>query len=239
MKRILTFMFAMGIFTVSFAQTKDQFSNYNMMSFSYKHDKQWSAYLELQLRSIEDFTTPDYYEAKGGIGYNFNKNNQAFVGIGRYGTYKNEHINQEEFRFWLQYIYSQQFGKVKLDHRVRAEKRFFYYPNTDSHDNTERYRYRLAATLPLNKDKVEPGALYANAFEEVFVGPKDPFFKRSRTFVGLGYQFNPYVGTNLGYIFQKEFSNSGNKNLHFIYLSLNFTFDRLKFNETHHIPVAD
>ena len=29
--------------------------------------------LELQERSIEDFSKPDYYEIKGGIGYNLDK----------------------------------------------------------------------------------------------------------------------------------------------------------------------
>jgi hypothetical protein len=35
------------------------------------------AYLELQTRSIEEFSKPDY-EVKGGIGYNIDKNNQPF-----------------------------------------------------------------------------------------------------------------------------------------------------------------
>lgn len=221
------------------AQTEEHFSNYNMVSFSYKHNKKWSAYLELQSRSIEDFSTPDYYEIKGGIGYNLNKNNQAFVGIGRYGTYKDRKFSQEEFRVWLQYIYSHNINNIKIDHRLRAEKRFYYYPITDKTDNAERFRYRLSATLPLNNKKIEPGTFFVNAFEELFLGEYNPTLKRSRTFAGFGYQINPYIGTNVGYIFQKEFSNSGNKNLHFIYLSLNFSFDRLKFNETHHLPVAD
>ncbi|MBS1550087.1 MAG: DUF2490 domain-containing protein [Bacteroidetes bacterium] len=237
MNRVLILLFFIS--TLMKAQTEDRFSNYVMMSFSYKHDKQWSAYLELQARSIEKFSTPDYYELKGGIGYNLNKNNQAFVGIGKYGTYKNDKMSQEEFRIWAQYTYSQQWNKLKIDHRVRAEKRFYYYPQTDKTDQGERFRYRISGTYPLNKEKIEPGTLFANVFEEIFVGEYEPFLKRSRTFAGLGYQINPYMGTNLGYIFQKEFSNSGNKNIHFIYLSLNFSFDRLKYNESHTIPVAD
>ena len=53
------------------------------------------------------------------------------------------------------------------------------------------------------------------------------------------FQFNDYVNANAGYLWQREFTTTGNRNLHFLYFALNFTFDRLKFNEMHHIPIAD
>lgn len=235
-KTLILFAF---ISTIAYSQTKEHLSDFTMMSFTYKHDKKWMAYLELQSRSIEDFSTPDYYEVKGGIGYNIDKNNQPFIGIGRYGTYKNSKFYQEEFRIWLQYLFSHKLGKVKFDHRARAEKRFFYFPQKDITDNTSRFRYRLALTLPLNKEKVESNTIFLNAFDEMFVGPNAPTFKRNRVFGGIGYQLNDYIGANLGYLWQREFATSGNRNLHFLYLGLNFTFDRLKYNETHHIPIAD
>lgn len=210
-----------------------------MLSFTYKHDKKWMAYLELQDRAIEEFSKPDYYEVKGGIGYNLDKNNQVFIGLGRYGTYKNSQFSQEEFRIWLQYIFSQKINKLKIDNRLRAEKRYFYYPLKNYTDQAVRYRYRLALTYPLNKDKVEPGTLFVNGFDEIFLGANAPTLKRNRVFGGLGYQFNDYIGSNIGYLWQREFSTNGNRNLHFLYIGFNFTFDRLKYNETHHIPVAD
>jgi len=227
------------IFGLSFGQNSEHLSDFNMLSFSYKHNKHWSAYVELQERSIEKFSNPDYYEVKGGIGYNLDNVNQVFVGVGKYGTYKNSQISQEEFRLWLQYIYSQKINRLKIDHRIRLEKRFFYFPQTDLSDNTERYRYRMTLTLPINKDKIEKNSLFVNAFDEVFFGPEAPAFKRNRVFGGLGYQITDNFGANLGYLWQREFSNAGNKNLHFLYLGLNFSFDRLKFNEKHHVPVAD
>ncbi|MEN9487627.1 MAG: hypothetical protein RIR56_1316, partial [Bacteroidota bacterium] len=176
---------------------------------------------------------------KGGIGYNIDKNNQPLIGLGRYGTYKDSKFYQEELRVWLQYIFSQKINKLKIDHRLRAEKRFFYYPQKDITDNTSRFRYRMALTLPINKDKVEPNTVFVNAFDEIFVGPNAPTFKRNRVFGGFGYQFNDYVNANAGYLWQREFTTTGNRNLHFFYFALNFTFDRLKFNEMHHIPIAD
>lgn len=235
-KTLILFAF---ISTWAYSQTSEHLSNFTMTSFTYKHDKKWMAYLELQARSIEDFSKPDYYEVKGGVGYNIDKNNQPFVGIGRYGTYKDSKFYQEELRIWLQYLFSQKLGKIKIDHRGRAEKRFYYYPQKGSTDNTSRFRYRMALTLPINKEKVESNTLFVNAFDEVFFGPNLPNFKRNRVFGGLGYQLNDYVGANLGYLWQREFATSGNRNLHFLYFGLNFTFDRLKYNETHHIPIVD
>ena len=237
MKKLLILFILIGYFAS--AQTDEHLSSFNMVSFTYKRDKKWMAYLELQDRAIEEFSKPDYYEVKGGIGYNIDKNNQPFIGIGRYGTYKESKFYQEEFRIWLQYIFSQKISKLKIDHRLRAEKRFFYFPQSGLADNTSRFRYRMALTLPLNKEKIEPNTFFLNAFEEVFAGPNAPNFKRNRLFGGFGYQLNDYIGANMGYMWQREFANSGNRSLHFLYFALNFTFDRLKYNEMHQIPVAD
>lgn len=228
MKRIL---FLIGIFAVQwiFAQTnpREHISSFNVATLTYKHDENWQALLELQSRGIEDFVKIDYYEVKGGIGYNIG-NHQPFVGIGTYGTYRNSKFYQREMRLWLQYIYSHNIDRLKLDHRVRAEKRFFSYPQTDTEENTERYRYRLAASVPLNNEKMQANTFYVNAFEELFFGPELPAFKRNRLFGGVGYVYSRNVSANLGYMWQREFSASGQRNLHFMYFALNFTIDRLK-----------
>ena len=235
------FLFLSLFLSAQNTEFKEHISNFNMTSFTYTHDKKWSAYLEVQLRSVEDFMLPDYYEAKGGIGYNFNKNNQLFVGTGRYGTYRESKFYQREMRLWLQYIFSHKINRVKIDHRLRAEKRFFYFPQDDSNTNDERYRYRLALTVPLNKDKIETGTIFFNTFEEIFVGPKNPdTFKRNRFFSGFGYQLNDFTNANIGYMWQQENSSvKGDRNYHSVYFGLNFTFDRLKDMDRHAIPVAD
>lgn len=220
---------------------KQHISNFNMMSFTYKHDNKWSFYVEIQQRSIDDYMLPDYYEVKGGPAYNFNKNNQVLLGFGRYGTYRDSKFYQREYRLWIQYVLSQKINRVKLDHRLRAEKRYFYFPMQDDESNDERYRYRLAVTVPINHEKMAPGTFFFNTFEEIFLGPKDPdTFKRNRFFSGFGYQFSPVVNSNIGYMWQKEYSAvRGDRNYHFVYFAVNFTFDRKKFYETDQIPMVD
>lgn len=239
-KILLLFLFA-GVL-LSAQKAENHVSNFNMTSFTYKHNQKWSLYAELQMRSIEDFMQPDYYEMKGGPMFNINRKNQVMLGIGKYGTYREARFYQRETRLWLQYVLSHSISRVKIDHRVRAEKRFFYFPQTEAQSNDERYRYRLALTIPLTKAKLEPGVLFFNTFEEVFFGPKNPdTFKRNRFFSGLGYQVNQVTNANIGYMWQKELSSvNPDRNYHFIYFGINFTYDRLKDQEGgYSVPVAD
>ncbi len=194
-------------------------------------------YGELQERSVESFNQPDYYEIKGGTGYNLNKQNQAFIGLGRYANYTNSNLSKEEFRIWLQYTYSFNVEKLKIDNRVRAEKRFFHDPVKDLNTNDERYRYRLAATYPLNNPKLDPKTFYINAFDEIFVGPTNDLFKRNRIFGGMGYVFTENITTNLGYLWQRELYPTA-KNLHFLYLGINFTLSK-HTKTVEHLNVAD
>lgn len=242
----LKFMRKLNIFLVIFfcinagAQTnpREHISSFNMTSLTYKFDQNWMAYLELQARGIEDYSKIDYYEMKGGIGYNIGKH-QPFIGVGKYGTYRNSRFYQNELRLWLQYIYSHGLLHGKIDHRLRAEKRFYKYPQTDATANTERYRYRMSVTYPLNSKKITTNTLFANAFEEVFFGPELPTFKRNRLFGGLGYVFSPNVSTNLGYMWQREFNAQSTRNLHFLYFALNFTLKNGDIDVPAGIPVAD
>lgn len=233
-KNVLLFLFS-GV--LAFGQ--DHLSSFNVVSVNYKMSPKWSAFVEGQLRSRRDYSVIDYYEIKGGVGYNFIKNNQLFVGLGRYGTYENKKFSQEEFRLWLQYTLSQRLGRVKFDHRVRLEKRFFHNPIDDINTEAVRYRYRLSATLPINNTKVQEKTLFVNAFEEVFFGKGEPNFKRNRTFAGVGYQFNNSLSATTGYMFQREFSKSGNDNFHFLYFSLNFTIDATDEEKDFIIPMFD
>lgn len=240
MKNIfLFFLFLTALTANAQSNPREHISSFNMASFTYKHDKHWMLYIELQERGIEDFSKIDYYEMKGGIGYNITRQHQPFIGVGKYGTYRNSRMYQEEFRMWLQYIFSHNISRVKTDHRLRAEKRFFTFPQNGKKEDTERYRYRLTATLPLNSEKVKPGVFFINGYDEVFIGPEFPTFKRNRVFGGAGYMFSDNLSTNLGYLWQREFGASSNRNLHFLYFALNFTFDRNEEKSGDHVPIAD
>ncbi len=205
---------------------QEHISSFNSVTVTYKFHPKFYLYAEGQLRGIEDFSYPDYYEIKGGIGYNLTKNHKPFIGIGRYGNYKNHIMDKEEFRVWLQDVIDVKYGKFKFENRFRAEKSWFYEPVKDVHSDRIRLRYRLNISVPLNAESVKPGTIFANAYDEVFfVTTEKPLFARNRVFGGFGYQIDENFGIATGYLWQREFAKSGNKNIHFLYLALNITID--------------
>lgn len=238
MKKNFTFLILIFVITLLFGQ-KENPSSFNTLTVTYKFHPKFFLFAEGQIRGIEDFSYPDYYEIKGGIGYNLTKNHKPFIGIGRYGNYKNKQFSKEEFRVWLQDVVDVKLGKFKFENRVRAEKSWFYEPQIDKHSDRIRLRYRLNISVPLNSEFVKPGTLFANAFEEVFfITTEKPLFSRSRLYGGFGYQIDENFGIASGYVWQREFAQSGNRNLHFIYLALNINIDN-SAEKSYQFPGAD
>ncbi|SHE39917.1 DUF2490 domain-containing protein [Chryseobacterium takakiae] len=220
---------------------QEHISSFNALTITYKFHPKFFLYAEGQSRGIQEYTYPDYYEIKGGLGYNLTKNHKPFIGLGRYATYKDRKINREEFRVWLQDVIDFKKGIVKFENRLRAEKSWFYEPQTGKSSERMRYRYRLNISVPLNAKEVKKGTVFANVYDEIFlVSPMKPTFARNRVYGGFGYQIDDYFGVLGGYLWQREFEASGNKNFHFVYLALNINIDATKHpKKTYDFPGAD
>ena len=216
-----------SLLMLNLSAQKENISSYNVITINYKHNSKIFAYAEGQLRGIEEFSYPDYYELKGGIGYNLTENHKPLIGIGRYVNYKNHSLEKEEFRVWLQDTYDIKTGKFKFENRFRAEKSWFYNTQEDAHSDRIRLRYRLNVSVPLNTEKVEIGTLSAMAYDEVFfVATDNPLFARNRLFGGFSYQIDDHFALTSGYLWQREFAEFSNKNIHFVYLGLSVNIDR-------------
>ncbi len=238
----MKFIISLGVVLVmNFYNAQEHISAFNALTVTYKFHPKFFLYAEGQSRGIEEYTYPDYYEIKGGVGYNLTKSHKPFIGLGRYATYKDHAIDKEEFRVWLQDIIDFKKGVVKFENRFRAEKSWFYEPKTDKSSERMRYRYRLNISVPLNAKKIEPGTLFANVYDEVFfVSPIKPAFARNRLYGGFGYQADETFGIVSGYLWQREFDAKGNKNVHFVYLALNINIDGTGHEQkTYHFPGAD
>lgn len=220
---------------------QEHISSFNALTITYKFHPKFFVYAEGQSRGIQEYTYPDYYEIKGGLGYNLTKNHKPFIGLGRYATYKDQKINKEEFRVWLQDVIDFKKGIVKFENRLRAEKSWFYEPQSGKSSERMRYRYRLNISVPLNAKEVKKGTVFANVYDEIFlVSPMKPTFARNRVYGGFGYQIDDYFGILGGYLWQREFEASGNKNFHFVYLALNINIDATKHpKKTFDFPGAD
>ncbi len=229
------------LLSLSFFKAQEHISSFNAVTLTYKFHPKFFIYGEGQLRGNEDYAYPDYYEIKGGIGYNLTKNHKPFVGLGRYVNYKDKKLSREEFRVWLQDVIDVKKGIVKFENRFRVEKSWFYEPQTDNTSQRMRYRYRLNVSVPLNAKEIKKGTVFANAYDELFlVTPMKPTFARNRVYGGFGYQIDDYFGIVSGYLWQREFEAKGNKNLHFIYLALNINIDGTNHEvKTYDFPGAD
>lgn len=217
------FLFLFIINNSIFSQS-DNLSSFTTLSVTYKFHKNWYTNIETQARSIAEFQKIDYYEIKGGIGYNFNSSNQAFIGSGRYANYSKNKLSREELRFWLQYNYSKVISRFKIEQRFRAEKRFFHNPVTDVNTNTERFRYRLNVICPINNTKIEAKTFFVNSYDELFIATDQPTISRNRIYFGGGYQLNTTIGFSLGYLFQRDFSTV-NTNTNFLFSGCTITIN--------------
>jgi|SRR5690554_16681 len=107
-----------------------------------------------------------------------------------------------EPRIWHQYMFIMPFGRVVLAHRLRVEHRWSRGFDFDSkYIFRNRFRYKINASIPLNKPKLEPGAFYFTPDIEVIL-------QSGKTIVD-----NPLedlrIYPQLGYIFSKRLKVGG------------------------------
>ena len=187
-------------------------------------EHRWGGYLEAQNRNYSITDRFYYYEVKGGVSYNIDKNNIALLGIGRYVTYDFEDVDDgptlQEFRFWQQFVSNQYLGRIKFEHRYRIEQRWF---NTGYRN---RFRYRLSANIPINKPKVEPGTLFGIVYDELFFNNKAPNFERNRVAALLGYQFSKQVSIQTGLLNQYNITSTTNNRKYYFLLNAIYNIQR-------------
>ncbi|PCJ80021.1 MAG: hypothetical protein COA57_15145 [Flavobacteriales bacterium] len=136
-----------------------------------------------------------------GLNYHFSDKAFATAGYGYIGGHQFEseqtHPESEEHRIWQQFILTNNIGKVKFEHRYRVEQRWV------NSDYRNRFRYRLMLFVPLNKPKIEKGAVFIGLYDEVFLNVKKTFFDRNRLYGAFGYQFNQNAGFQVGLLHQR------------------------------------
>ena len=136
-----------------------------------------------------------------GLNYHFRPNASATFGYAHIGNYEYDSERKspevEEHRIWQQFLTTNTIGRVKLEHRYRLEERFV------EDDFKMRFRYRLMVFIPLNRPKIEAGALYLGMYDELFINDKRNFFDRNRLYGGLGYQYANNMHFQVGLLRQE------------------------------------
>jgi hypothetical protein len=201
------------------AQQKDV-GSWHTINVQLTTKNKWMGFAELQTRSRKPADQFYYYEIKGGVGYKVLPGFSALLAVGRYATYSGDDnyekpLSGEEFRMWQQLSFNDRLGRLKVDHRLRAEQRFMsnaVYRN--------RFRYRLNIILPLGHKPLAPRSFYLTSFDEIFLTNKAPHFERNRIFGGGGYVCSEVVTLQAGYLYQYDYSPAITTGKHFIHLSL-------------------
>lgn len=191
----------MGLISRSAAQESET-GNWFIYFGNQQINKKWNWWNEVQYRNYNFIGDMEQLLIRTGIGYNLSENNNnLLVGYGLvlsrpYIPNSNEKDKTTEHRIYQQFTTRQTFGRVYLQHRYRLEERIL------ETDFRMRFRYFLGLNVPLTKPKMEPAALYASAYNEVFLNFDSPVFDRDRIYGALGYVISKSVRVEAGLMFQ-------------------------------------
>lgn len=216
---------------------QNNLGTWNVTNVNLKVNEKWNVFVEAQLRSLSFYDEFHYYEYKGGLTYKIDKNFSATTGVGSYNTYSEGSdfglpMQNKEIRSWVQINMKNPLELMTFEHRYRSEQRF------TSNGYRNRFRYRLAATIPLNSKKIETKTLYALIWNEIFCTNNEPFFERNRLFIGGGYELSKSLSFQLGYIYQFDYKINDETGRDFLNIALLYNFDLTKSKQNESNPKA-
>ncbi|HEX4935961.1 MAG TPA: DUF2490 domain-containing protein, partial [Gemmatimonadaceae bacterium] len=136
----------------------------------------------------------------------------AFAETWPYGKLPNAY-RFPEHRMWEQLQLGHAIGRVALTHRYRMEQRWLGRVAEENGEEsvqhwvrTNRFRYRLQATLPLQGRTLDDGEFYVQGNNELFMnwGANVQFnvFDQNRTIVSIGRRFSEHLRVEVGYLEQ-------------------------------------
>ena len=185
----------------SFAQKSD-IGNWFIYFGNQQISKRWNWWNEVQYRNYNFIGDLEQFLIRTGLGYNLTENNNnVLLGYGYimsqpYTAGTDAKTTTTENRIYEQFITRQNFGRVFIQHRYRLEERFL------SSGFKMRLRYFLSLNIPVNKPVIEKGAIYASAYNEIFLNFKTPVFDRDRVYGALGYAINNNLRLETGIMYQ-------------------------------------
>ena len=212
--------------TLTRAQSpEDDLGNWLIYNGTVRFTDKWSLFTEAQVRLYEPASNLN--EAFARFAGLYNLSPKAHVGLGylRGATYEFVGNDREttEDRIYGQFDIRHGWNRSIFEHRYRYEWRSVESSGTTGESN--RMRYRLQVTTPLNRESMEPGANFINAYDEVFIHTRKPReFDQNRLYVAYGRQFTKMSNLQLGLLWQARTSED---------------FYRLQIFYTHNFDLRD
>ncbi|MDQ3046545.1 MAG: DUF2490 domain-containing protein [Bacteroidota bacterium] len=240
MKRVVLFVL---IFTTAlvFSQSERKVDRSNLLWFGdfgkFKLKEKWSLYLDVGLRRTEWLNKWSQTLVRVGITYSFNSRLSATAGLAYFNHYATSYI-RPEYRGWQQLLFADDYGRARINHRLRAEQRFTHAITNNSPVSslkyTNRFRYQLSVQIPLNKNALADKTLYVVLSDEIMINCGREviynYFDQNRLAAGLGYKYNEYLNMVLTYtsIFIQRNQPEAFENNKVIVLNLYHNFDLSK-----------
>ena len=207
--KLQSFCFLLVLFlTANVNAQKTDTGNWFLYFGNQKINNRWNWHNEVQYRNFNFAGDLEQLLLRTGIGYNLTENNNnillgyAYVHSEPYIAGTDDKLETDEHRIFQQFITKQQFGRVYIQHRYRVEERFI------NDDFKLRFRYFLSLNVPINKKALDKNAIYASAYNEIFLNTEQNQFDRNRLYGGIGYCFSKNIKVEAGIMSQMLANNS-------------------------------
>jgi hypothetical protein len=207
--KLQSFCFLLVLFlTANVNAQKTDTGNWFLYFGNQKINNRWNWHNEVQYRNFNFAGDLEQLLLRTGIGYNLTENNNnillgyAYVHSEPYIAGTDDKLETDEHRIFQQFITKQQFGRVYIQHRYRVEERFL------NDDFKLRFRYFLSLNVPINKKTLDKNAIYASAYNEIFLNTEQNQFDRNRLYGGIGYCFSKNIKIEAGIMSQMLANNS-------------------------------
>lgn len=207
------------------AQTQYQTSGWLMFLNNTKISKKWGAYMDVQLRSSDQWEYLRHVLIRPGITYYANAKNEYTLGYLFTNTFPHlegagDHTVTEH-RIWEQYVYKHMFKNASVMHRFRLEQRFIERHGRDELF-AQRLRYFVRFIIPIEKEvvKFEKGVFIALQNETFFNVQHQnelnhKLFDQNRAYGAIGFRFSKHLDIEAGYMNQaiKGLTNGTSNNI--------------------------
>lgn len=196
MKRLLSKQFSIFLLAItcslllptSLQAQNNDLGNWIMGFGQLRFDDNWSIHGEAQYRNHTVAPNIEQLLLRTGLRLHPNKYTTFLLGYGYVSGHDLDagigNPKSTESRIYQEMTLNHAVSRFSFEHRYRIEQRWV------NGDYKNRFRYRLLASMALNKPKMGPKTYFLAFYDEVFLAPTNTPFDRNRLYGALGYRWN-------------------------------------------------
>lgn len=224
---VIIIVFFTGLFTVSFAQSKNVKKTSQQWIQYYNQSKignKWIWSTDGGFRWNTLLNNPSQYIVRTSFGYQLNNTMKVSAGFAHLGFYTSEKLSKVEFRPYQEFTINDKYKNLGILHRFRIEERYFknVVDGDIQHGHTFNFRFRYQCMLNIKILKLSSAnpdkALALNLGDEIFInaGKKIVYntFDQNRFVVGPAISFSKNLSVGLTYNRQFSSANAANSYNH-------------------------